>query len=156
MFRFPLQWQDNNTLYVPVCRVALTFDSRTIFPTFAHQFYFTTCWFVQLPTTKTGEWGDEHDAGNTKSNMMRLWPANYSPCHVFSLYSDHKPVATHGKINKTNRDVLKTKNVLPKNSMKLFITIGIMIPQQDWDVSPGWDPYPHRRACCCCCSSHTY
>lgn len=35
-----------------VC-VGLTCDPSTIFPTFVHQFYFTTCWFVQLPTTKT-------------------------------------------------------------------------------------------------------
>lgn len=96
----------------------------------------------------------EQPAGNTKSNMMRLWPANYSTCHVSSLCSDQKLVATHVKINKTNRDVLKTKNVLPKNSMRLFITIGIMIPQHGWDVSPGWDPYPPCKACHCC--SHTY
>lgn len=42
--------------------------------------------------------------------------------------------------------------------MKLFITkalsIGIMIPQQGWDISPGWDPYP-CKACHCCSQTHT-
>lgn len=135
-----------------VC-VALTFDSCTIY--FFSMYTLVLLYNMLICAASNNKRPEkEQPAGNTKSNMMRLWPANNSTCHVSSLYSDQKLVATHVKINKTNRDVLKTKNVLPKNSMKLFITIGIMIPQHGWDVSPGWDPYPPCKACHCC--SHTY
>lgn len=65
--------------------------------------------------------------------------------------------ATHIQINKTNRSNLKTKGILPKNSMnpliKEALSITIMIPEQGWDISSGWDPYS-CYGCHCCSQTH--